>query len=446
MDEKVWDETPVVSEPIYKIDERPSSSVESILYAWQHTLVDISPFVLPLAVASAMEMSQTQGAKFVNFCLFAMGISTLIQTTFGNRLPIIQGPSATHTAVLKTVGPICGSATMWFAIFIGGLFEMLLGVVGALRFLRKIFPIAVSGCVVTCIGLSLGQVAMGWTIGSGDPSHLMLACSVIAMILGLQILAKNILNGLLSRAAVFISIWVVGLGIASLWGMVNWEIVAQKPWFSLPEIYPYPFSGFSWNEAFFAAIVGIIAGYTGSILESIGDYAATCAACGETYRVSHMNRGIAAEGFSCMLSALLGAMPCTSYSQNIGIINTTRIASRFVVQIAAVILILYGLCPKFGALLVAMPRSVLGAVFVVVCGMICVSGIRLLAAAKNTQENSLIIGITLVCALSIPSIVKTQNWNLPLAVEILTSNTVVVAVVVGVFLNIVLGRQHSSSL
>ncbi|BBM87436.1 uracil-xanthine permease family protein [Candidatus Uabimicrobium amorphum] len=436
-DEKVWEESPVVCEPIYKIDEKPPSWGESILYAWQHTLVDISPFVLPLAVASAMGMTQIQGAKFVNFCLFAMGISTLIQTTLGNRLPIIQGPSATHTAVLKTVGPICGASTMWLAIFLGGILEALLGALRVLGFLRKFFPIAVSGCVVMCIGISLGKVAMSWTFGNKDT--IFLAGLVLCMILGLQVFAKNVLGGLIARAAIFISIWVVGLGIAGFFGLVDWDIVAQKPWFSLPEIYPYSFFEITSTDILFAAVVGVFAGYVGSILESIGDYAATCAACGETYKVKHMNRGITAEGFSCVLSSLLGAMPCTSYSQNIGIISTTRIASRFVVQIAACILILYGLCPKFGALLVAMPRCVLGAVFVIVCGMISVSGIRLLAAAKNTNENSLIIGITLISALSIPSAV--QGWDLPIPLKILTGNTVVVAVVVGVTLNAVLNKN-----
>lgn len=436
-DEKVWEETPIVCEPIYKIDEKPPSWGESILYAWQHTLVDISPFVLPLAIASAMGMTQGQGAKFVNFCLFAMGISTLIQTTFGNRLPIIQGPSATHTAVLKTVGPVCGASTMWLAIFLGGILETLLGAFRILGFLRKFFPIAVSGCVVMCIGISLGKVAMKWTIG--NPDTIFLAALVFFMILGIQVFAKNMLGGLIARSAIFISIWVVGLGVASIWGMVDWDVVAQKPWFSLPEIYPYSFFDIESTDILFAAIVGVFAGYIGSILESIGDYAATCAASGETYKVSHMNRGITAEGFSCVLSSLLGAMPCTSYSQNIGIISTTRIASRFVVQIAALILILYSLCPKFGALLVAMPRSVLGAVFVIVCGMICVSGIRLLAAAKNTNENSLVIGITLISALAIPAVVQGENF--PIALKILTGNTVVIAVVVGVTLNALINKN-----
>jgi xanthine/uracil permease len=156
-----------------------------------------------------------------------------------------------------------------------------------------------------------------------------------------------------------------------------------------------------------------------------------------------MNRGIFAEGLGCLIAACLGAIPVTSYTQNIGIIAATGVASRFVVRIAAVILILYGLCPKLGALLVAMPSAVLGGVFVVVCGMIAVSGIQLLAAAKPSATDSLVVGTTLVAAVAVPAYVRTAlgaDWLAahPPMVGLLLTNTVVLAVLLAVGLNLVL--------
>ena len=83
------------------------------------------------------------------------------------------------------------------------------------------------------------------------------------------------------------------------------------------------------------------------MVESLGDYAATAAVAGEPYTVRHMNRGIFAEGMGSALAACFGGLLCTSYTQNIGIIAATRVASRVVVQVAAVVLLLYGLSPKF---------------------------------------------------------------------------------------------------
>ncbi|MFQ5745361.1 MAG: uracil-xanthine permease family protein, partial [Acidobacteriota bacterium] len=258
----------------------------------------------------------------------------------------------------------------------------------------------------------------------------------------LQIRCRGLFNGILARGAIFFSIWVVGLGIAGMAGKVNWALVAEKPWLEVPRLFPYGGPGFGWQFGV-AAVLGILAGYLGSMVESIGDYAATCAVSGETFTVRHMNRGIFAEGLGCVVASAFGGMPCTSYTQNIGIIATTRVASRLVVQVAAGVLLLYGLCPKFGALLVAMPRSVLGGVFLIVCGMIAVSGIRLLSAARGSAADLLVVGTTLILAVSIPvysQFVLGEEWlqGLPSFLRLLLTNTVVLAVITGITLNLLL--------
>ncbi len=442
--EIVWEEKPKLVEPIYKIEDRPAKWWESVLYGWQHTLVDISPFVLPLAVAAAIGMNASEQAQFINFCLFSMGIATIIQTTLGNRLPIIQGPSATLTGTLVPIARHFGASTMWGSVFIGGLVEMLIGASRILKYLRLFFPPVVSGVVVICIGLSLGHLAVRLTIGNGQAINFLFAMLVIGCIFILQVLCKNLLKGIVARGAIFFSIWLVGLLLAGILGKVDWVLVAQKPWFSLPGFFPYGGPGFGWKFVW-AAIFGVMAGYLGSMVESLGDYAATCAVSGEVYRVRHMNRGIFAEGLGCVVASILGGLPCTSYTQNIGIIATTRVASRLVVQIAALILMLYGLCPKFGALLVAMPRSVLGGIFIIVCGMIVMSGLRLVQVAKDTTANQLIIGTTLISAVGIPvytQYVLGQAWlaQLPAFLRLMLSNTVVLAVLLSIALNILLNH------
>lgn len=441
--EVVWDDVPQIVEPLYGIDESPKRAWETLLYGWQHTLVDISPFVLPLAVAAALGMAAAEQAQLINACLVAMGLATLLQTTWGNGLPIIQGPSATLTGTLAPMAAQLGGPAMWGAAFVGGLIESVVGASGLLRFLRKLFPAVVSGVVITTIGLSLGRLAIRLSVGDGSARNLWLATSVIALVVVLQTVGRQWLGGLISRGAIFIAIWTVGLGVASMLGLMDWSLVASKPWLALPSLMPF---GGPWNgwHLSVAALLVVLAGYFGSMVESLGDYAATCAVAGETYTVRHMNRGIAAEGLGSALAALIGALPCTSYTQNVGIIATTRVASRRVVQVAACILIAYGLCPKFGALLVAMPRPVLGGVFIIVCGMIVVSGIRLLQAAPSTPNHGLTIGITLIVALGLPAYVQSQlgpEWvaGLPSLLGLLVSNSVVLAVVLGVGLNGLLG-------
>lgn len=425
----------------FRINERPGTLWESLLYGWQHTLVDISPFVLPLAVAAALGMGAGEQASLISSGLVAMGLATLMQTTLGNRLPIIQGPSATVTGTLVSVAGTSGAAAMWGAAFVGSLFEMALGASRLLGSLRRFFPAAVSGVVILAIAASLGQFAVRLAIGNGAVQNFALAGTVILSIVILQLAARKAFGGLLARGAIFLSIWLVGLGVGSLLGAVDWSLVAAKPWLGLPHLFPYGGPGFGW-ELVPAAIIAVAVGYAGSVVESLGDYAATCAVSDEPYEERHMNRGIFAEGLGCLLAVCLGALPVTSYTQNIGVIAATGVASRFVVRIAAVILILYGLCPKFGALLVAMPRSVLGGVFLLVCGMIATSGIQLLASARQTTANAVVVGTSLVAAITVPAYVKGSlaDWlttQHPL-LSLLLTNTVVLAMIAGIGLHVLL--------
>lgn len=440
-EQPVWEENPRIVKPILGIDDKPNTWWESLLYGWQHTLVDISPFVLPLLVATAAGLGPDEGALWVSRGLFGMGLATLLQTTFGNKLPIIQGPSATVTGALTSVVALYGLPAMWGAILVGGLIEMVLGATKVLGVLRKAFPVIVSGIVVMSIGYSLGRTAVGWMIGDGSASNFILAAVTILLIFILQFSTKNIANGVISRGSIFFSIWIVGLGVAGIMGKVDWALVANKPWFAFPGFFPYGGPGFGWKFVG-GAIIGVFVGYLGSIVESIGDYAATCAVSGVTYRVRHMNRGIMSEGLGCIIASIFGGIPVSSYTQNVGIISTTKIASRYVVNVAACILILYGLSPKFGALLVAMPRSIIGAVFVIVCGSIVMSGIQLVASAKPTTANSFIVGTTMLFAVGIPVYAQYTlgAWTKSLAplVQLFLTNTVVIAVLVGIVLHLLL--------
>lgn len=444
----VWDELPDIGVPLYGIDERPGTWWETLLYSWQHTLVDISPFITPLAVAAALGMSRSQEASFINSCLFAMGVATLLQTTLGNRLPIIQGPSATLIGTMAPVASQLGGPAMWAGAFVGGLIEAAIGATGVLRYLKNLFPPVVAGTVIVAIGLSLGNLAIRLSFGDGHPMSFFLAVLCMATVLVLRFALARSFGGLLGRGAIFFTIWTIGLGVGSSLGLVDWSLVAAKPWVALPRLFPWgsPFSDWQWVPA---AILVIFAGYLGSIVESIGDYAATCAVSGTRFRVEHMNRGIFAEGVGSATAVALGGLPCTSFTQNIGVIATTRVASRVVVQGAAGVLILYGLSPKIGALLAAMPRPVLGGVFILICGMIVVSGIRLLGSSLASPTVAFHTGTTLVIALATPAWARNgmspeRLESLSIFTRLILTNSVVLAVLLGVGLHVILGLFPAS--
>jgi xanthine/uracil permease len=439
-DARVWEEEIAVAAPHYGIEDVPPP-LETLLYAWQHTLVDVSPYVLPLVVASAVGYSGAQAGTMISACLVCMGIATFVNATWGNRLPSVLGPSATDTGAMASAGAIFGPNAMWMAGLVGGLMETLLGVSGLLAKLRRFLPPYVCGILVLVIGVSLARVAGGWLFSDPRPEMLGLAFATVFTVIALTILGHRLGIGLLARGSILFALLLGGVAGASLLGLANFAALAHAPWFGVPHLFAFggPFLGW---ELVGGAVAGVAIGYVGSIAESIGDYAGTCAVSGVTYRVRHMNRGITVEGIASVIGPLFGALPLTTYAQNTGVIATTRVASRRVVQVAAGLLLLYGLSPKLGALLVLIPRPVVGAVFLVICGMIAATGLRLLAAGRSNEVSYLTTAITLAAALTLPLVAPAKTeWfaTLPPLARLILSNGVVLAILLGVTLNALLG-------
>ena len=436
----VWNDVPKAVTPILKVDEKPAHWYETLLYAWQHTLVNISAFALPLVVAAAVGVTGEGQAVWVNRSLFMMGVATLIQVTFGSRLPFMQGQSAIMTSATASVGGLFGAPAMWGGIFAASVSHCLIGLFGLPGIFRKLFPPLVTGVILAAIAFVLGRLAVIWSFGDGNPVNLIFAACTVACVFLLQGLGGRI-HPIIQRGAIAFSVIIVGIVASSIFGKMNWDVVAAAPWFALPTFFPEGGPGIGGHDIqwtfLMVAYIGIMIGVVGSIAESLGDYAALCALTEQKYKVKHMNRGIAAEGFACTIGSLFGGVPVTSYSQGLGVIASTKIASRFVVQIAAVIMLLYGLSPKVGSFMVAMPRSVVGAVFIIVSGSIFMAAVRLIASSKPTTANATVVGFSLLIAVLIPPHLMTPGMadlrnSIPALPRMVLTDTLLLGVVASI--------------
>ena len=357
-------------------------------------------------------------------------------------MPIVQGPSASLASSMGSVAATYGLPAVWGSVIVGGALETLLGGARIMSKIRKFLPPVVVGTVVCSIGYVAARIAVQWTFSSQDATSLIMAAVAFLLALVLKFRGGK---GLLSQGFILITVIIVGVVGASALGVFNWEAVHNAPWFALPKLFPYTgLEGQSGSTIAFvgAAIVGGFSGYIASMFESVGDYAATCAACDEVYRIKHIDRGIFAEGLGCVISAFFGGLPCTSYTQNIGIVSATGVCSRRVTQIAGVIFLAYGLCPKLAYILSGIPRSVIGAVFLISAATIMFSGIDSIISDKRSLRNTLVAGTTLALAIMLPyhcaSTYSAWAKSLPAFLNMLCTSTVFIAVVAGVLLNLIL--------
>lgn len=165
-------------------------------------------------------------------------------------------------------------------------------------------------------------------------------------------------------------------------------------------LWPWGLPRFDWS-----LLVGILAAYLASMVESFGDYhAVSQIAIGRNPEAKTINRGIGSEGLGCIATGLFGGFASTSYSQNIGLVGLTRVASRYVVGVSAAILLALGLVAKFGAVVATIPQPIVGGLYLALFGLIAAIGLSLLRGVDmDSQRNLLIVGFVLFAGFVFPS-------------------------------------------
>ena len=399
---------------LYGINDSPPMG-ETIILGFQHYLTMFgSTVAIPLLLAPALGITDpVQKGWLIATMFFVSGITTLLQTIWGNRLPIVQG--GTFSFLAPTFA-ICGMAALanagWEvrmqhvqgAIIAGSLAEIIVGASGLVgRLLKFVGPITIAP-TIALIGLSLfkfGAPEAGryWPIGG---------LTIFLIILFSQYLRnKHRTFELYPILLAIVTAWSVSaictaLGIFPAGHPAHTSLANLKdaPWFRIPHPFQWGFPQFG-----AAAIVGMLAGYIASIVESIGDYYACARLSGAPIPDKKMiNRGITFEGIGCFIAGIFGTgNGTTSYSENIGAIGLTRVGSRRVVQAGAIIMILLGTVSKFGALFTTIPSPIVGGMYCAMFGMITAVGLSNLQFVDlNSTRNLFILGFAFFMGLSVP--------------------------------------------
>ena len=399
---------------LYNIDDNPPV-LETVILGLQHYLTMFgSTVAIPLILAPAFGIiDPVEKGWLIATMFFVSGITTLLQTAFGNRLPIVQG--GTFSFLAPTFA-ICGMAALanagWEvrmqhvqgAIIAGSLVEISVGASGIIgRLLRFVGPITIAP-TIALIGLALfkfgaPEAGRHWPIGG---------LTILLIILFSQYLRQKhrtfelypILLAIATAWIVSATLTTVGLFPEGHPSHTSLDNLKNAPWFRIP----YPFQwGFPQFGA--AAFIGMLAGYIASMVESIGDYYACARLSGAPTPDKHViNRGITFEGIGCLVAGIFGTgNGTTSYSENIGAIGLTRVGSRRVVQTGAVIMILLGMVSKFGALFTTIPQPIVGGMYCAMFGMIVAVGLSNLQFVDlNSARNLFILGFSFFMGLSVP--------------------------------------------
>ncbi|MFJ7205590.1 uracil-xanthine permease family protein [Streptomyces sp. NPDC098789] len=318
-----------------------------------------------------------------NLALMASGVATMLFLVMTRgRIPSYLGSSLSFVGVAAVITSQGGDAgTLTGALLVVGAALALCGVVIQIlggKVIHAVLPPAVTGAVVMLIGFNLAPV----TAGTYWPQDQWVALATMAF----TGLALVVLRGFWARVSIFLGLvfgyvlsWVLDLTLGKIHsedgsGKVtdHWRIdfggVANADWIGLPNFHAPTFS----TSAILVALPVLVA----LIAENAGHVKAVGEMTGDDLD-DRMGTAIVADGTATMLSTAVGGPATTTYAENIGVMAATRIYSTAAYWAAACFALLFGLCPKIGALVAAIPGGVLGGITVILYGMIGLLGAQI---------------------------------------------------------------------
>lgn len=486
---------------LYAINENPPWYL-SIFLALQHYLTMIGAIVsIPFILTPALCMSDEDPDRgvIISTMIFVTGIVTLLQATWGVRLPIVQGGTISFLvptlAILALPQWKCppveeidaleedDRVELWQirmrelsgAIAVSALVQVVLGYTGLVgKILRFVTPLTIVP-TVSLVGLTLFEHAAEtaskhWGIAVGTTAMLTLFSQIMANV-AVPFPAYRKGNGIEIRTFQLFRMFPVLMTIAIMWGLcgiltatnvfeeghpsrtdVRLKVLTNAKWFYVP----YPFQ-FGLPSVTLSGVLGMLAGVLACTVESLSYYPTVSQMSGAHSPPLHaINRGIGTEGLGTVLAGIWGAGNGTNtFGENVGAIGVTKVGSRRVIQWASLIMIVQGVIGKFGAVFIMIPDSVVGGIFCVMFGMIIAFGLSTLQYVDlRSARNLYIIGLSIFFPMVLckwmqehPGAINTGNETVDSTLSVLLGTTILVGGLLGCFLdNIIPGTAEERGL
>ena len=434
--------TTTIDGPIY--DARQLGTPKMLLLGLQHMFAMFGATVLVPALT---------GLDVATALLFA-GIGTLLfHLLTGGKVPAFLGSSFAFIGgynAIRTIGaaadgsPIYDNALLPYACFgvlIAGLMYVILSVLFKTFGVKKVmrfFPPIVTGPIIIAIGLTLSSSAI-----NNCKANWLIAIVAIAIVIGFNMWGKGMTKIIPILLGVLGS-YIFALIVDPAERAAVSEAVSNAAWIGLPVHWNHTvfglFAGEVDSSLLWSAVFTIVPLSLATMVEHIGDICAISSTVGKNFMSDPgFHRTLLGDGLATSLAALFGGPANTTYGENTGVLALSKVYDPRVIRIAACIAILVSFCPKFAALVSAMPTATIGGVSLILYGMISAVGVRNVVENKvdfTNTRNVIIAALILVLAIGI-------SYSGSIQIGIVSLSGLAVASIVGIGLNAILpGKDY----
>ena len=424
-------------------DARSLGTGKMMILGFQHMFAMFGATVLVPAL-TGLNVATTLLFAGLGTLLFHLLTKGKVPAFLGSSFAFIGGYNAIRTAGMIDGNPIYANNLLPYACFgvaIAGLMYVILAALFKVFGVKKVmrfFPPIVTGPIIISIGLTLSSSAI-----NNCAANWLVAVVAIAIVIGFNMWGKGmtkIIPILLGVVGSYLFALVVDSGARQ----TVIAAVSEAKWFGLPIFWESTvfslLSGPVNTSLLYSSIFTIVPLSLATMVEHIGDMCAISSTCERNYMEDPgFHRTLLGDGLATTLASLFGAPANTTYGENTGVLALSKVYDPRVIRIAAVIAIVFSFCPKFAALVSAMPTATIGGVSLVLYGMISAVGVRNVVENKvdfTNTRNVIIAALIMVLAIGI-------TYSGSIKIGIVSLSGLAVAAIVGIALNAILpGKDY----
>ena len=420
---------------LFDVNERPRA-IQSIILAIQHVFAMFGATILVPILVNSMAGKEIMT---IPIALIASGIGTLIYIICTKKKsPVYLGSSFAFIAPVAAGYALAGKAGAYTGIMTVGLIYIIVALIikfTGKKWIDKILPPIIIGPMIMIIGLGLAPVAIN-SIGLDGTSAIVWKNIIVALATFFAVIISAIYAKGFFKIIPFLTGIITGYILAVIFGMVDFTAVKEAAWIAWPSFY-VPFVNYT---PAFGALLTIAPVALVTMAEHIGDHTALGQIINkDLLKNPGLDRTLLGDGIATFVAGALGGPANTTYGENTSVVGMTKVASIFVIGLAAIIAICFGFLGKLTALIGTIPGPVLGGVSILLYGFIAVNGLKVLVKNQidfNKTKNVIVSATMLVLGLG-GAVISISNGNFSLAISGMS-----LAAIVGIIINLVLKEKE----
>jgi xanthine/uracil permease len=426
-------------EYIYAIDDRLPLRY-ALVYGLQWTVIMFPGLIIVARLSAlALHVGLDQEVRFFQLLLLTSGLFTSIQSLWGHRFPLLDGPSTALLLTLIVLAPY-GMASIQGGLIAGSVILILLVVFGKLAKVVAYATPNVVGVILMLIAFSL--LPHLTRIMAGIDGHHPYGDAVIFSIcLALVVIMASFshwFRGFWKTIALLLGL-VLGTSIFFLLGSPDYHDLQAARWVSLPsDVIP------SWPEIHWPSMVAFACTYLAVAVNSLGSFHGIANLTDQERLPRSINRGIFINGVAGICCGFMGVVGMVSYSMSPGVILATRVSSRYATVACGTILIVAAFVPKLAALLSLIPAPVVGAALFVAMGVQVGAGLGIVATGEMTGRDYFVVGLPLLLGTCVGFLPENMLTSLPVGVRVIFGNGLVIGILFVLLLEHVILRRVRS--